>query len=52
LLFIIELRRGIEVKIPTKLSQSGFSYAYQYYDAIINIVKTNILTADENNEVE
>ena len=46
----MELRRGIEVRIPNQLSQSGMSYYFRYYDSIINIVKTNIHINDKKQE--
>ena len=46
-LFIMELRRGIEVRIPKKLSQSGMSHYFRFYDSIINIVKTNIHSVEK-----
>jgi len=38
-LFVLELERVTEVKIPRLLSLSQYPHSYRYYDALINIIK-------------
>ena len=40
-LFVLELEKGIEVKIPGKLGQSHLPLSFRYYDSLIKIVQEN-----------
>ena len=51
-MFLLELRRGIEVRIPHQLSQNDLSISYRYYDAIINLIKARILTIDKTLKID
>ena len=38
-IFVLEIERGTEVKIPRLLSVYQYPHSFRFYDAIINIIK-------------
>ena len=41
-LLMFDIEEGLEVNIPTDLSQSTLPHSFRYYDPVIAIIKENI----------
>ena len=38
-LFVLEMERGVEVKIPRLLALSQYPHSFRYYDSLVNTIK-------------